>query len=203
MSILFTSSDGWIISHLDYVNEIYKNIEIDETPKILRFNENFFKINSQYLRQNQVKKKETTIVSKKKKRKLHNVLPDNILQQNIFIKDKSEKILNEAKNKEIFNNFINVDNNEISRLESNNFYQSRLESNSINYYGSNKKNVAIVAEFQKEKYVFPKNCQFYCYDVKNLTIIGDVNNKFDFIILDPPWWNKSVRRKKLISEDNG
>lgn len=46
-----------------------------------------------------------------------------------------------------------------------------------------------------KEYLFPANCNFYCKDVKD---IGQhlFDKKYNFIILDPPWWNKFVRRKK-------
>lgn len=50
-------------------------------------------------------------------------------------------------------------------------------------------------------YIFPPRCQFYCDDIKNMKILGDT--KYDFILLDPPWVNKYIKRKKKIKQDEG
>ena len=85
MSILFASNDGWIISHLDYINSIYKSVEDEHENKTLRFNEILFKVNSQYLRQNQIESQnnaEANIKSlKKRKRSKSQTLPPEVLQQ--------------------------------------------------------------------------------------------------------------------------
>lgn len=83
MSVLFTSEDGWIISHLHYLNEIYKQVEAGCEVKRLNFNSKLFEINSQYLRQNQVENLIQNISgenTKKKKRKRTPTLPNDILK---------------------------------------------------------------------------------------------------------------------------
>jgi 16S rRNA G966 N2-methylase RsmD len=110
------------------------------------------------------------------------------------------KILDNAKNLNIFTNIV-VDNNEESRLESKKFYLSRPQLN-YNFHGSNQEEIPIIANFQNEKYVFPKNSQFYCYDIREIDKKFNISNRFDLIVLDPPWWNKSIRRKKINFEES-
>ncbi|KAJ8925675.1 hypothetical protein NQ315_009521 [Exocentrus adspersus] len=44
-------------------------------------------------------------------------------------------------------------------------------------------------------FVFPQNSIFFCKDVSDMkTHLKD--NKYDLILLDPPWWNKYIRRKR-------
>lgn len=50
-------------------------------------------------------------------------------------------------------------------------------------------------------YVFPPKCHFYCDDVVNMKKLGD--EKFDIILLDPPWTNKYIKRKKKIKQNEG
>lgn len=58
----------------------------------------------------------------------------------------------------------------------------------------------ILKEIGSETYLFPENCTFYSKDVKDLNkYITD--KKFDLILLDPPWWNKYIRRKRKHSDD--
>jgi hypothetical protein len=85
MSILFESENGWIISHLDYLHNIYKIVKDEHKDKALKFNESFFKINSQYLRQNAIpnhKKNKDNINSlNKRKRKKSTKLSEDILKE--------------------------------------------------------------------------------------------------------------------------
>lgn len=47
----------------------------------------------------------------------------------------------------------------------------------------------------EQTYLFPKHCSFYCKNVSQLDeYLHD--KKYDVIVLDPPWWNKYIRRKK-------
>ncbi|XP_011500459.1 PREDICTED: methyltransferase-like protein 4 [Ceratosolen solmsi marchali] len=204
MSILFDSDDGWIISHLDYLNKIYEIVEDEQQNKVLNFNESLFKINTQYLRQNQIdsfKKKDANVNSLKKRRKKKSqILPEDILKENNVVREIGLKLLDKAKNLKIFTNTI-LDNNEESRLASKQFYLSKLQLN-YNFHGSNRKEIATIAKFQNEKYVFPKNSEFYCYDIREITKKLNISNRFDLIILDPPWWNKSIRRKRIKFEES-
>lgn len=85
MSILFSSEDGWIVSHLDYLHSIYESVEDDHKVVKLEFNDAFFKVNSRYLRQNQVDKCKVgvkpTAARVRNKRKYGHTLPQNILEQ--------------------------------------------------------------------------------------------------------------------------
>ena len=85
MSLIFSTEEGWIISHLKYLNNIYTNVKNDNTQCKLIFNEILFDINSQYLRQNQTIQSEQqegiSLQSKTKKRKRLKLLPDEDLKE--------------------------------------------------------------------------------------------------------------------------
>ncbi|XP_063412698.1 N(6)-adenine-specific methyltransferase METTL4-like [Mytilus trossulus] len=59
-------------------------------------------------------------------------------------------------------------------------------------------NSPIKVKIKDDFYLLPAECSFIMGDTVNLkyfsTILG--RNEFDFILLDPPWENKSVKRKK-------
>lgn len=65
------------------------------------------------------------------------------------------------------------------------------------FYGENRNQILHKAN----GYVFPPECQFYCDDVVNLKKLGE--QKYDVILLDPPWTNKYIKRKKKIKQDEG
>ena len=70
-----------------------------------------------------------------------------------------------------------------------------------NFHGGNDLDTAIIVQIKNNYFVIPKRCSFYNYDIKS---IHEFNlHQFDLILLDPPWWNKSIRRKKAKFQKNG
>lgn len=121
----------------------------------------------------------------------------NSLQQVDHVKRIFNAIMSTAKRRGLFNKNISLDNNEAARLASQKFYQDTYCLKDENLYGSNDTNNAVISEANNKKYVFPKRCTFYSYDVRDIEKKMELNNQYDFILLDPPWWNKSIRRKKM------
>ncbi|XP_058805171.1 N(6)-adenine-specific methyltransferase METTL4 isoform X2 [Phymastichus coffea] len=207
MSIVFESENGWIISHLDYLHSIYQQVEDDQKLIKLEFNDQFFKVNSQYFQHSQTNgckdnvKINISSIHKRNKRKNISTLPQNKLEQNNFVKVTSEKIIKAARNFNLFTNVVLEDNNEESRRVSKNFYSGTLGL-ICNYQGYNKKEKAVIAKLKNEKYVFPRCCQFFCKDIKQISEKVDVIGDYNLILMDPPWWNKSIRRKKIKFENS-
>ncbi|XP_025158299.1 methyltransferase-like protein 4 isoform X2 [Harpegnathos saltator] len=201
MSILFTSKEGWILSHLQYLNDIYKKVLNDNGFCALEFNKMIFEINSQYLRQNQIAQiAQDSIISlhgKNKRKKRSNLLPQKDLEEVHHIKETFNTIMSTARLKGFFGENISSDNNEAARLASKKFYLDTYCHKDENLFGSNDTNDAIISEAHDKKYVFPEKCTFYCYDVREIEKKMELNKQYDFILLDPPWWNKSIRRKKM------
>lgn len=88
MSVLQSTAEGWILSHLQYINKMYeKVVNKNESEKhfSLQFNKTLFDINSVFLRQNQLKNVCSDGSSdsdrKTRKRKKSNLLPDDFLKE--------------------------------------------------------------------------------------------------------------------------
>ena len=86
MSLLHISEEGWIISHLEYLNEIYKKVQNEDGFCALGFNKMIFEINSQYLRPNQIvqtvqESQNSAIIHNRKKRKRSQQLPKKDLEE--------------------------------------------------------------------------------------------------------------------------
>ncbi|XP_060605650.1 N(6)-adenine-specific methyltransferase METTL4-like [Ruditapes philippinarum] len=47
-----------------------------------------------------------------------------------------------------------------------------------------------------ENYIIPENCTFLMSDISEFNKLGKALGKFDLLVMDPPWTNKSVKRKK-------
>ncbi|XP_054014301.1 N(6)-adenine-specific methyltransferase METTL4 [Hylaeus anthracinus] len=200
MSLIFSTEEGWIVSHLQYLNNIYNIATNGNTQCRLIFNETLFEINSQYLRQNQITQSDRhegiPLQNKSKKRKRTKLLPEEDLKEINYVKQAFNRIISSAKAEGLFSANITSDNNEAARLASQKFYQDTFTEEEGHFYGCNDTDIAIISETKDEKYVFPKKCNFYCYDVDSIARMLELNNQYDFILLDPPWWNKSIRRKK-------
>ncbi|CAK9832147.1 N(6)-adenine-specific methyltransferase METTL4 [Anthophora retusa] len=200
MSVIFSTEEGCIVSHLKYLNNIYENVKNGDTRCKLTFNETLFQINSQYLRQNQIIQSEQhegiSLHGKNRKRKRSKLLPDEDLKEINYIQQKFNKIISFAKAEGLFFTNVSSDNNEAARLASQTFYQDTFSNEEENFYGCNDTDVVIISELKERRYVFPQKCRFYCYNVEDIANKLDLSNQYDFILLDPPWWNKSIRRKK-------
>ena len=200
MSLIFSTEEGWIISHLQHLNSVYKTVKNGDLQSRLMFNETLFEINSQYLRENQITKcsqrEEIPLQSTSKKRKRSKLLPDDDLKEINYVKQTFDKVVSLAKAEGLFSFNITPDNNEAARIASQKVYQDTFSSEGENFYGCNDADVAITSEVKDKRYVFPEKCSFYCYDVRDLAAKLELKNQYDFILLDPPWWNKSIRRKK-------
>ncbi|KAL6260122.1 hypothetical protein P5V15_007659 [Pogonomyrmex californicus] len=202
MSLLYTSEEGWIVSHLQYLNEIYKKVRNENGFCTLSFNKMIFEINSQYLRQNQIaqimqESQDSTIIFNRKKRKRSQQLPQKDLEEVEHVKQVLSTIMATARIKGLFYGNNLSDNNEVARLASRKFYKDTYSLKDENLFGSNDTDDAIISEVHAKKYVFPRKCTFYCYDVRDIEKKMELSNQYDFILLDPPWWNKSIRRKKI------
>lgn len=112
-----------------------------------------------------------------------------------------------VKNEEIFND-NNADARNVSRI----FYEqwasfsaeeSCSESNKSvvpalsNLKGGNLLDQAVINKIGDEFYVFPGNTKFFSYDLRRMSdFLTNLETPFDLVLLDPPWWNKCIRRKK-------
>lgn len=60
-------------------------------------------------------------------------------------------------------------------------------------------NKSITRFVNDQQYLFPTNCTFFCKNVRQLDeYLG--KEKYHLILLDPPWWNKYIRRKKAKTD---
>ena len=65
----------------------------------------------------------------------------------------------------------------------------------------NNSDFTVISEINGESYLIPPKCRFFNNDIKNIGKLLEENEKFDFIVLDPPWWNKYIRRAKSVNKD--
>lgn len=78
-------------------------------------------------------------------------------------------------------------------------YEQTGKNDLTNIIGANEL-LTVFTKVRECNYLFPKACKFYCKHVKG--IMEDLcGERYDFVLLDPPWWNKYIRRKRFKSND--
>ena len=80
-------------------------------------------------------------------------------------------------------------------------YMMAKSNELTNCIGGNNSSEPIIHEINKQNYLFPEKSKFFCKNVSDLSICLE-NFEFEFILIDPPWWNKSVRRRKRYNRSD-
>lgn len=70
------------------------------------------------------------------------------------------------------------------------------------FNGGNTLETPLIANIDGTEYVIPANCKFFNGDISNISNLS-LKNEYDLIVIDPPWWNKYVRRTKRSNPNNG
>lgn len=194
MSIIFEDDNVVFISSEKYFNSVVMEIE-PEAPKI---NKTLFEISSPYTRKKPNNKKKKHSLTETDLRNQTN----NSDQSNTIITNAASKV------KTKYNKILPllVSNGVVGKLETslqdnknaleyaNWIYEQTGKALVTNISGGNL-GPAIVKLVNSERFMFPSNSQFYCKDVANIgTELEGL--EFDLILLDPPWWNKYIRRKR-------
>jgi len=96
------------------------------------------------------------------------------------------------------------DNNRAARSFSDETYKSVGKASLPSlFHGANALPESRFEFFDKEYFLFPPKCRFFCNDVLEMEERVDELGKFDLIVIDPPWWNKYIRRKRAHDDNEG
>lgn len=87
-----------------------------------------------------------------------------------------------------------------SRDKANTYFESIQTLHMFN--GGNNTNRAISTKIKDGNYLFPANCLFYNDDISNIKKHLK-SFKYDLILLDPPWYNRFVKRRKKFYPEHG
>lgn len=86
-------------------------------------------------------------------------------------------------------------NNEMAQLFTDSFYSQRELR--LTLHGVNSLDRAMITRLETEEMLIPPNCRFIKDNVTNLAnYINIAETFYDLIVIDPPWWNKYIRRAK-------
>uniref|UniRef100_A0A0V0GC32 Putative transcriptional activator adenine-specific dna methyltransferase n=1 Tax=Triatoma dimidiata TaxID=72491 RepID=A0A0V0GC32_TRIDM len=204
MSVLCSNDKGWVISHYDYTKKMYTNVLSHSGLIDLAYNKNLFNIITPMMRDEEAQHfiKAVTVKSKKEfvfardvqTNKFGSVIDDELLSIQLAY----TTLLKEARELDLFTTSPReedyLDNNKLARSLVDTFFDTLSEEFTL-YQGGNNNNYSIIANVFDKSYVIPPSCNFFSCSVEDIESKLQ-GNKYDFILLDPPWWNKFVRRKK-------
>ncbi|XP_055715967.1 N(6)-adenine-specific methyltransferase METTL4 isoform X2 [Phlebotomus papatasi] len=82
---------------------------------------------------------------------------------------------------------------------------SRVHNLAISHpvlHGENRNLQCITTTIDGQEFLIPPECHFYQNDVRKIeTFLLPGNEVFDLIVIDPPWWNKYIRRVKKANKN--
>ncbi|CAO1410310.1 unnamed protein product [Diamesa hyperborea] len=84
----------------------------------------------------------------------------------------------------------------------NQFYEDSKQISENKFHGENNLNSGKLAVINGNNYLIPPNCKFFNKNIEDITSCLPLNheNKFDFIVLDPPWENRYIKRLKQTTK---
>nr|XP_018897706.1 PREDICTED: methyltransferase-like protein 4 [Bemisia tabaci] len=192
MSILFKNDTGWFISHLAHLKSIYRG-DLDDSA--LTNLEKLFDISSPFAK--------VTETSLKKKRKRKGENSDNheptSLEEIEFIRKKSNEFLEELKVADMFSMRLesaSQENNAEAQEVAKNMLRL-FKSPNCKFNGGNSNESNVTAMCHQNLCIFPPKCRFFNSDIREMDYeLLEKEGRFNAILMDPPWWNKYIRRKR-------
>jgi hypothetical protein len=121
--------------------------------------------------------------------------------QAVYVKKHAAVLIEEGRKLEHFGYMPSSNdqesNNRSARDKAQNFYLCSPVSPFLRLHGENNLSQGLVTQVDGESYLVPADCKFFSYDVNEIQHKLDLLScPFDLVLLDPPWWNKYIRRKK-------
>lgn len=212
MSVLIKNEQGWLVSHQVFVDKLYGKCFENDILINLKFRSEFFQINTPLLMNSAALKRSQdclTVERKKKAKKKKEDSGFHHLQAKSLIECVTDLLCNEGRNKRYLQNSEVLptewfENNSSARLAAKELnckcYTcdeclrfTKSFTNQYEHFG-NDKEYPIIKTIGKNKYVLPPYSSCYVGDVRN--ILSVTGTRYDVVLLDPPWKNKSVKRKK-------
>ncbi|XP_044265070.1 N(6)-adenine-specific methyltransferase METTL4 [Tribolium madens] len=182
MSVVKNSKYGWFISHETLIKDVYKNVNCSQTNYQLK--SKLFDIFTPYK------------TPKNRKLKLKENGEENSFETEVRHVEEFYKLFY-SEIKQVFNDLECEVRNDEAVNTATEIYEISGKNLKTGLYGSNNES-PVVRTIDGAQFLFPTNCTFYAKDVSDMSQYLD--QKYDLILLDPPWWNKYIRRKRKHTE---
>ncbi|XP_055321056.1 DNA N6-methyl methyltransferase [Sitodiplosis mosellana] len=207
MSVLFSFENCSLISHENFINRIYDGVTSSDSERAsYKINPDLFELNVPYRYKTpdeaQTKKRQRKIINKtnivvaaehreefelieRLKRNVSNFIA-KCHEQNVlpsFERDEAKTMTNEK-----LKLFLDQ-------------WQSVECLYGDNFKGGNDSKKPVVVELNGTSHIVPPKCTFSNANIQNIDRIEPANG-YDLVVMDPPWWNKYVRRSRKFNSDN-
>ncbi|XP_034237639.1 N(6)-adenine-specific methyltransferase METTL4 [Thrips palmi] len=214
MSLVLQTSEGFVLCHPNYLRRLYSSTRTESVLVKLEPHHHLFDVNTPYMRDAAARKKARgdtvsgSQCSKGLKRKFTEISIEKQTDLQIDrIKNTLYRLVKGAQHLDYFT-FIPsasdiMNNNKDARMLSENLYKETDDCIQAPFNGENNTDEALLKRLGLQTFVFPPRCRFYCRDVGEMKDYVEPLGQFDLILLDPPWWNKYIRRKKAKCRQDG
>lgn len=119
------------------------------------------------------------------------------VSESFNMEKKIRDFLTECKLKNLFQQF---DENDIEQHKQENIKLLNKFYNCSNdfkeFRGENNLETGVITTINEVNYIIPPKCRFFNKNVNDIENFLDSTEKFDFIVIDPPWSNRYIKRLK-------
>uniref|UniRef100_A0A182Q5F2 Methyltransferase-like protein 4 n=1 Tax=Anopheles farauti TaxID=69004 RepID=A0A182Q5F2_9DIPT len=187
------SENTYLLNHSIGVENLYRDSFTNYKVKNARLNSILFEIHVPYDSKDENYGNQTS----NKRKRLKTLKPfdettQKILENHSLVNTQLRRNLNKnaANNKkalEFVDNFNACSNYDSERC----------------FRGQNSSVHSVITEMDGESFIIPPSVTFINSSVDRFSEYIAQHNKFDLIVLDPPWWNKYIRRIKAVNAKSG
>uniref|UniRef100_A0A1B6LC37 Methyltransferase-like protein 4 n=2 Tax=Graphocephala atropunctata TaxID=36148 RepID=A0A1B6LC37_9HEMI len=220
MSVICENSKGWILDHAELINRVYFNVvsKIEQNSKLTQYSSSFtfcghfFHILTPFMFDLEVSNVISTPIKKRKRSGRSKGLKDacsyfdahleikiikSALAELVALAQENGHLKVEVSTEDV------ISNNGVARECSTSFFNDICQEKLLECSGGNAAEKPVQANIYGQDYLIPNGSTFYCCDIQQLHLSLRGDSQFDFVLLDPPWWNKYIRRRKTKQENGG
>ncbi|CAD5114843.1 DgyrCDS3879 [Dimorphilus gyrociliatus] len=203
MAVIKKLKSGWLVDHKDFINNSYTNETfVDKRSREYKivFNEDLFRIDGEFLMDSEFTARNNQKLSTIRKRKRKAIADVNNFKELVII-DSFLKELEESKDcQTYFENLpksILKDNNKLARNLSTDLTKRLSELSLPNKLIQDRPNDNNELILEEQTFFIPRGSKYVLGDVLDGF---DIKEKYNLIVMDPPWSNKSAKRLKCYNQ---
>uniref|UniRef100_A0A182JSU9 Methyltransferase-like protein 4 n=1 Tax=Anopheles christyi TaxID=43041 RepID=A0A182JSU9_9DIPT len=180
------SEHSYLLNHAKCVENVYGNNFLDKQGQKACLNKVLFDISVPY------DKRDDEVENTKKRKRVKTIGSFDETTQKVF--ENHSSIINKLKS----NPYYGMNNKKalefVDQFNSSSHYDVDRR-----FRGQNNTDRTIITEMDGESFLIPPRVSFINSSVDRFTEYIDQDHTFDLIVLDPPWWNKYIRRVKAVN----
>nr|XP_040232711.2 N(6)-adenine-specific methyltransferase METTL4 [Anopheles coluzzii] len=181
------SEQAYLLNHASSVENVYSSSFLDKNVQKACLNRVLFDINVPY------DKRDDKGENAKKRKRIKTTGPFDETTQKVFENHSSiqHKLPTRAHQ--------SATNNKEALEFVDHFNTSSQYDADRRFRGQNSTNRTIITEMDGESFLIPPRVAFINSSIDRFEEYIGRDEKFDLIVLDPPWWNKYIRRVKAVN----